>query len=278
MFYVMPYNSRFSVLNLKEIMEVNIFCVKTIKRLSKKNYFIAADPIHCSTNETIRLCNLFKKKGADACSLIFGEKYYSDRQVYEHFKCISKKTNLDLFLHQQEFEKGIYNKKKKHYSINLLNKILSLKNFIGMKEDSKIDIYTNKIVNKFKLKKIILTSGQGKKQWLKFSKNCYGWISGISNIDPFLGLYFYKEYERKNYRICKKFINDFEKPFFKLSNEYGWHRVIKTFLYFQNLMQIHERKPGGKLSRSELSQTKNCFKKMKKISKTNYHSLFFNKP
>ena len=147
-----------------------------------------------------------------------------------------------------------------------------------MKEDSKIDLYTNKIVNKFKLKKIILTSGQGKKQWLKFSKNCYGWISGISNIDPFLGLYFYKEYERKNYRNCKKFINDFEKPFFKMSNEYGWHRVIKTFLYFQNLMQIHERKPGGKLSRSELSQTKNCFKKMKKISQTSYNSLFFNKP
>ena len=56
----MPYNSRFSVLNLKEIIEVNIFCVKTIK-LSKK-VLIAADPIHCSTNETIRLCNLFKKK------------------------------------------------------------------------------------------------------------------------------------------------------------------------------------------------------------------------
>ena len=65
---------------------------------------------------------------------------------------------------------------------------------------------------------------------------------------------------------CKKFINDFEKPFFlRYQMSTDWHRVIKTFLYFQNLMQIHERKPGGKLSRSELSQTKNCFKKMKKF-------------
>ena len=126
------------------------------KKLSKKITLSLQDPIHCSTNETIRLCNLFKKKGADACSLIFGEKYYSDRQVYEHFKSISKKTNLDLFLHQQEFEKGIYNNKKKHYSINLLNKILSLKNFIGMKEDSKIDLYTNKIVISLNLKKLYL--------------------------------------------------------------------------------------------------------------------------
>ena len=37
----------------------------------------------------------------------------------------------------------------------------------------------------------------------------------------------------------------------------------KTFLYFQNLMQIHERKPGGKLQ-IELSQTKIVLK-MKKF-------------
>jgi len=271
----MPYNSRFSVLNLREIIEVNIFCIKIIKKLSKKNYIIAADPIHCSTNETIRLCNLFKKNGADACSLIFGEKYYSDIQVYKHFKSISKNTNLDLFLHQQEFEKGIYNNKKNHYSIDLLYKILSLKNFIGMKEDSKIDSYTNKIVNRFKLKKIILTSGQGKKQWLKFSKKCYGWISGISNIDPYLGLYFYNEYKNKNFKNCKKFINNFEKPFFKLSNEYGWHRVIKAFLFFHNIMEINERKPGSELNKFELNKIKNCLKILKGISLNKYQNKFF---
>ena len=68
----------------------------------------------------------------------------------------------------------------------------------------------------------------------------------ISNIDPFLGLYFYKEYERKNYRNCKKFINDFDKHFLRFQMIWLYLRVIKTFLYFQNLMQIHERKPGGK--------------------------------
>ncbi len=271
----MPYNSRFAVLNVKEIIKVNSFCNKIVKKLSKKNYFIAAEPIHCSTKDTIKFCKLFKKKGADACSLIFGEKYYADLQVYDHFKEISKNTNLDLFLHQQEFEKGIYSNKKNYYSVKLLSRILSLKNFIGMKEDSKIDSYTNKIVKKFKLKKIILTSGQGKKQWLKVANNCYGWISGISNIDPCLGNYFYNEYKKGNLINCNQFINDFEKPFFKLSNKYGWHRVIKAFLFFNNLMEIYERKPGSELNKSELSKVKECFKRFKEISQNKYQNKFF---
>ena len=64
-----------------------------------------------------------------------------------------------------------------------------------MKEDSKIDLYTNKIVNKFKLKKLYLPQVKEKNNGEIFKKLLW-MISGISNIDPFWTL-FYKEYERK---------------------------------------------------------------------------------
>ena len=38
---------------------------------------------------------------------------------------------------------------------------------------------------------IIITSGSGKRQWLKASKyGCQSWLSGISNLDPLIALDF----------------------------------------------------------------------------------------
>ena len=52
-FYVMAYNSRYSQLSNKEIIELNKYCIKCVKNLNKKNIIIVADPIHCSTKESI---------------------------------------------------------------------------------------------------------------------------------------------------------------------------------------------------------------------------------
>lgn len=82
----MVYNTRLSLLTEKEIKEINVFCIKQVKSLNKENIIICAEPYHCSTEESIKYVNYFKKKGADLVSLIFGEKYYSEKQVYNHFK------------------------------------------------------------------------------------------------------------------------------------------------------------------------------------------------
>ena len=75
------------------------------------------------------------------------------------------------------------NKPNVYYSINLLNKIMKLKKFIAMKEDAKNDFYTKKICKQISKKAIIITSGGGKKQWLKAKKfGCQSWLSGISNL------------------------------------------------------------------------------------------------
>src|SRR5210317_776443 len=52
-FYVMVYNSRLSILNEKEIKEINLFCIKEVKKLNKDNLIICAEPYHCSTKQSI---------------------------------------------------------------------------------------------------------------------------------------------------------------------------------------------------------------------------------
>ena len=56
-FYVMVYNSRLTLLSEKEIKNINLFCIKQVKKLNKENLIICAEPYHCSTEESIKYVN-----------------------------------------------------------------------------------------------------------------------------------------------------------------------------------------------------------------------------
>ncbi len=199
----MVYNSRLSLLTEKEILKINVFCIKEVKRLSKNNLIICAEPYHCSTAQSIKYINYYKKKGADLVSVIFGEKFYSNEQLFNHFKFIHYKTNCYLLLHQQPLENGVSSKPLNvHYSINVLNKISKLKRFVAMKEDAKNNFYTKEICKKISKNMTIITSGGGKRQWLKAAKHgSTSWLSGVSNLNPRIAIDFYDYYknnEKKN--------------------------------------------------------------------------------
>jgi dihydrodipicolinate synthase/N-acetylneuraminate lyase len=265
----MVYNSRLSLLSENEIKKVNIFCIKQVKKLSKKNLIICAEPYHCSTKQSIKYVNFFKKNGADIVSLIFGEKYYSDNQIYSHFKKIHNNTKCFLLLHQQILENGISsNPNYVLYSLNLLQKISKLPRFIAMKEDTKNDVYTKKICKKLSKEISIITSGGGKRQWLKASKyGCTSWLSGVSNLNPKIAIDFYNYYNLRNFKKIEFILKNIEDPFFKIKNQFGWHLTIKAFLELNKNFKRHERSPLIKLNKNQMFKCKKVFNKIKKKTK-----------
>ena len=271
-FYLMVYNSRFGLLDEKEIIKLNLFCIRTVKKLDKKNIIICAEPYHCSTKKSIEFANIFYKNGADIVSLIFGEKYYSNDQVYSHFKQIHDNTKSFLMLHQQLLENGISgNPPLRFYPIELLIKICSLKKFIAMKEDAKNDDYTKKICKKLNKKITIITSGRGKRQWMKAYKyGCQSWLSGVSNLDPKLALDFYKNFKGKNNKYIENHFKYIEDPFFKIKDKFGWHLTIKGFLEFFGHFKRYERRPLKELNNKNFkylaSQAKKILKNSKKLN------------
>ena len=70
----MAYNSRYSQLTHEEILELNEFCIRLVKKLDPNNIIIVGDPIHCSTKETIKFAFHAKDAGADLISLLVREK------------------------------------------------------------------------------------------------------------------------------------------------------------------------------------------------------------
>mgnify|MGYP001359894862 CR=1 FL=1 len=277
-FYVMVYNSRLSLLTEKEIKEINLFCIKQVKKLNKENLIICAEPYHCSTEQSIKFVNLFKKKGADIVSLIFGEKFYSDDQLFNHFNKIHKKNNYYLLLHQQILENGISsNPNFVYYSLKVLKRISGLKKFIAMKEDAKSEIYTKKICKKIASKMTIITSGGGKRQWLKAAKHgCKSWLSGVSNLNPKIAIDFYKFYKSKDKARIKIIITNIEDPFIKIKNKYGWHLTIKAFLELNKNFKRYERSPLKELNKKDMLKCKKIFDQIKKQIKNKKLDQYFN--
>ncbi|MDC1003128.1 dihydrodipicolinate synthase family protein [Candidatus Pelagibacter sp.] len=265
-FYVMVYNTRLSLLTEKEIKKINVFCIKQVKKLNKNNIIICAEPYHSSTEQTINYVNYFKKNGADIVSLIFGEKFYADEQLYSHFKKIHNKTKCLLLLHQQILENGISsNPPFVYYSLNVLKKISKLPRFIAMKEDAKNETYTKMICKKISNQMTIITSGGGKRQWLKAAKHgCTSWLSGVSNLNPKISIDFYDYYKSKNVKKMNMIIKNIEDPFFKIKNQYGWHLTIKAFLELNKNFKRYERSPLKEINKNEMLKCKKVFEKIKK--------------
>ncbi len=276
-FYVMFYNSRLGLLNHNEILNINKFCIKEVKKLSKKNIIICAEPYHCSTKESIKFVKYFHKHGADIVSLIFGEKFYDKKQVFKHFEKIHNKTQSFLLLHQQLMENGLSGSKPNtYYSIDLLEKIMSLNKFIAMKEDAKNDFYTKKICKQISKKAIIITSGGGKKQWLKAKKfGCQSWLSGISNLNPSIAIDFYNFCKNKQRNKIQNYFRCLEEPFFKIVKKYGWHLSIKACLEINKNFKRYERQPMVCLDNSSFLKVKKSFMEISKISKKVFKKSYF---
>ena len=265
-FYVMVYNSRLSLLDEQEIIKLNLFVIKCVKKINKENIVICAEPYHTSTKKSIRLINLFSKNGADIVSLIFGEKFYSENQILSHFKKINRFSKCKLLLHQQPFENGISSDPPTvNYSVSLIKKIAKLKKFIAMKEDSKNEKLTIDICKSTKSDLIIITSGGGKRQWLKAAKyGCQSWLSGISNLDPKIAIDFYDFYKKKEKNKIIKIIKKLEDPFFEIKNKYGWHLTIKAMLENNNIFNRFERSPLAHVENKAFKDIRKVFMKMKK--------------
>jgi dihydrodipicolinate synthase/N-acetylneuraminate lyase len=274
----MVYNSRLSLMTEKEVKKINLFCIKIVKKLDKKNLIICAEPYHSSTIQSINHVNYLKKNGADLVSLIFGEKYYSDNQIYDHFKKIHDKTNCSLLLHQQILENGISsNPNFVYYSMNVLKKISKLPRFVAMKEDAKNDNYTKQICKEISKNMTIITSGGGKRQWLRSAKyGCTSWLSGVSNLNPKIALDFYKYYKGRKTKQINFILKYIEDPFFKIKSKFGWHLTIKAFLELNKIFKRYERSPLKELDRHKLLICKKVFETIKKKIKDKKIENYFN--
>ena len=252
-FYVMGYNSRFSLLSEDEIMKINEVVSTTVKSFNDScGVTIVADPLHCSTQTSIKFAKHAKKIGADLISLIFREKVYFEDQVYAHYKRVSDNSPVGILIHQMPLNNGIPGKPPLiRWSESLTDRIANLPNVVAIKEDTKDDEYTKTMIEVLANRVAIITSGKGMKQWLNCEGRAHGWLSGIGAFSPRAEIQFFDSFNEGDISNCQKILDDIEFPFNEVIYKYGWHLGIKSAMMCAGIMSRFERMPLLQLPNSE---------------------------
>tara|TARA_R100000008_G_C3587179_1_gene173417 strand:+ start:1814 stop:2782 length:969 start_codon:yes stop_codon:yes gene_type:complete len=244
-FYVMGYNSRFSILSDIEIMQLNEVVTRTVKSYNDDDcVVIVADPLHCSTQTSIDFAKHAEMIGADVISLIFREKVYFEEQVYNHYKEVSENCNVGILIHEMPLNNGIPGQPPRiDWSLELLDKIADLDNVIAIKEDAKKDEYTDKVSRKLCDRLAVITSGYGMKQWMKFTPHVHSWLSGTGGFNPSIEVDFYEAWKNGDSEKCNHIIEKVELPFNTIKDKFGWHLGIKSAMDVMGVMSRQERMP-----------------------------------
>ncbi len=257
-FYVMPYNSRYSQLTEKEILELNKFCILKIKSLNKT--IIVSDPIHGPTSLKEEYCHAAKELGADIFASICREKYFCNEQIFNHYNKMSK-YKIPLLVHVMPFLSG-YTADNMEWPISIFKQLKKIKNIIAIKEDTKSIIYANKLIRMFEPRFKIILAGR-KNYFLKLNKFST-YLNGISIIDPKIDKIFLY-LKKKNIIEANKFVREVDNFFWDgIVKKYGWHRTNKALLEAKGFMSRRERLPMIALNKKEFKDIKLSFSTIEK--------------
>ena len=247
-FYVMPYNSRYSQLREKEIFELNNFCIKKVKSLVGTT-IIVSDSIHGPTELKQEYCLKAKESGVDIFSSICREKYFSNEQILKHYSEMNN-CEVPLLVHVMPFLSG-YDVKNMHWPEEIFSELCNLKNIIAVKEDTKEIDYSIALLKKYEPRLRFIFAGRKKYLLGLINYGLKAYLNGTSIIDPVIDEIFLS--------LCKtdmlkaeKFVKEIDDPFWEtIVQKYGWHRVNKACLEKIGMMKRVERSPMISLNDNE---------------------------
>lgn len=248
--YSMPFNGKYEVMSVEEIMLLNVFVITYVKSKSPDTIVICGDPIYCPVETTIKFANIYESLGADVLSVYFGERYYSDNQMISFFNYLTKNTNIHLLVHEMKLPNGAGGEDI-YWPTSVIKQLSLNDSIVAIKEDSKNDSYL------FSLGKYIknlhfIVSGGGMKRWRSIQKNgsYQSWLNGIGVVFPELENSYFDSYMQNNLSMCTQ-IESIESRFFALLSNVYWHQLTKCALEWRGLMNRHERLPMNKCTEDQ---------------------------
>lgn len=249
-FYAMAYNSRYSQLTHPEIMQLNEFCIKMVKKLDPLNIAIVGDPIHCSTVESIEFSRHARETGADMISLIMREKHFTDEQVLDHFAEVGRVSKAKILIHEMPFLSG-YDGTQMHWPVSLLMALPKIPEIVALKEDAK-DFKITCAALQLEPRIRVVIAGFKSKFMAYRPHGARAYLNGISILDARIGELFWKAYEANDEATIAFLIEKIEKPFVEnCVAKFGWHRINKAFLQAAGFMHRRDRMPMPHLSDAE---------------------------
>lgn len=253
--------SRYGLLSWDEIKKTNEALVKGCKG---KMQAIVANPPSGGIQAAIDFGKHAQSIGADYFLVYFPERHYGEENTYDYFKELSNALDIKILIHEMPMRNGLGGGQVQ-YSIPLLERLFALKNMVGFKEEALDAEYSNKLVEHFSEKILIIGAGGGMSRYLyrDFDRGAKAYLSGIGNFIPKLELDFYTAITSGNKAKAKEIVESIELKYFDKVVPLGWHPSLKIALNIAGLMQPYERRPMKQFSKAETDLMKSIFTEFK---------------
>jgi len=252
--------SRFELLTNEEMKRVN---EAVVKAADGRAVTVVANPITGPTSLSVEFARHAESIGADLFLAIYPERYYSDDAVHGFFEDIASASNIGIMIHEMHMRSGIASPTPYvNYSIELMNKILSIENVVGMKEESHDIGYAYKILRSFSADKIIIGGGGGMRNFLSaYHHGSTSYLVGIGNFVPKIEIEFYSAITGGNIERAKEIVFSQEEPFFDLAVKKGWHVALKAAMDISGLIPSTERPPLHRLGSKDMDEIRDVMTK-----------------
>lgn len=250
--------SRYNLLTTQEMFDVNESVVVAVE--GKAVTIVAGPgPGHGSTRENVEFARHAKSIGADAIMVLYPERWYGDEPVVEFFHEVADSCDIGVMIHAMPMRDGFGGiKALKYLNAELLEKILTRPNLIGIKEENGDRSVFEEILERFKSRIPIIGAGGSMRRFLgdhKLGSSVY--LVGIGSFDPQLTMKFYNAVMANDLKTAEAIAEEYEDVYFPMAVKFGWHRSLKETLVQMNIMNSHERAPFNRVSREDRAQMRN---------------------
>ena len=264
--YSMSYNTRYMQLSIDEIIFINKLIFSICETYSVP--FICGHPITCTKDglrDYLRKLNL---AGKATISVLYPERYFNIPSPLLDYHLAPVELGYDVLIHEMKLVSG-FNGSLVDWDLQILKELLSNKNVIGMKEDSKNNDLARPLLQTYSSTKNIIIAGGGKRRALELrSEGLNTWLNGSFMMFPELCSAFMEAWRNNDELSLDRYIELVEAPLFDgIINRYGWHVGHKAVLAARGFCELVERSPMPVVSSTEMLQITQSVKAIEEKSR-----------
>lgn len=245
-----------SRLNLLTDNEIKLLNKVVVDSANKDTIIIVASPVVGSTERACEFARHSHEIGADIYLVYYPERFYSVENIFGYFSAISSAApDLALMLHAMPLRPANPNLGNAiPYDLEIIERLLEIGNFIGMKEESNNLELRRKIGRKFGNDIAIIIAGGGLNSYMQcYQDSICASLASVGSIRPDIEEDFHV-YIETNKNKAIEIIDSIETPLFDMCIPLGWHIALKQAISFHNVLSPVERPPMQQLSAEDIEK------------------------
>jgi len=241
--YSMAYNTRYRMLSDHELLELNVFIINRVKNNGHKVY--VGHPYTFTRDSLNKYLLAISVEEPNGISMLYPERYYGYSDPILEFMSMPITYGLNVVLHEMKmvsgFDGGLMN-----WPDTLLEEVFDKIPLVAVKEDSKSDEITSKVLELCNFHNVhCVLAGGGKQRAIEFlDQGLETWLNGSTMFLPHLIDQTYEAFTTENKHYQQLYLENIEKPFFDdVVSIYGWHLGHKAALEYFGYGERNERFP-----------------------------------